>query len=101
MIYFTSDLHLGHRGIIRMQDRPFADLKEMNRLLIYNYNAVVGKDDIVYILGDIAHHLPVEDANEMIRKLKGRKILISDVVMAEEEQREHTGPRAYTQSRRV
>ena len=76
MIYFTSDLHLGHRGIIRMQDRPFADLKEMNRVLIYNYNAVVGKDDIVYILGDIAHHLPVEDANEMIRKLKGRKILI-------------------------
>lgn len=59
-----------------MQDRPFADLKEMNRVLIYNYNAVVGKDDIVYILGDIAHHLPVEDANEMIRKLKGRKILI-------------------------
>lgn len=76
MIYFTSDLHLGHRGIIRMQDRPFADLKEMNRVLIYNYNAVVGKDDIVYILGDIAHHLPVEDVNEMIRKLKGRKILI-------------------------
>ena len=66
MICFTSDLHLGHRGIIRMQDRPFADLKEMNRVLIYNYNAVVGKDDIVYILGDIAHHLPVEDANEMI-----------------------------------
>ena len=36
MIYFTSDLHLGHRRIIRMQDRPFADLKEMNRVLIYN-----------------------------------------------------------------
>lgn len=26
---------------------------------------------------------------------------LSDVVMAEEEQREHTGTRAYTQSRRV
>ena len=75
MIYFTSDLHLGHRGIIRMQDRPFADLEEMNRVLIYNYNAVVGKDDIVYILGDIAHHLPVEAANEMITSSKeGRSL---------------------------
>lgn len=76
MVYFTSDLHLGHRGIIEMQKRPFADIHEMNRVLIYNYNAVVGKEDTVYILGDISHHLPVESANEMIRKLNGKKILI-------------------------
>lgn len=26
MIYFTSDLHLGHRGIISMQNRPFENI---------------------------------------------------------------------------
>ena len=76
MIYFTSDLHLGHRGIITMRNRPFADVDEMNRALIANYNAVVHKDDTVYILGDVAHHMPVEDVNKIIKKLNGKKTLI-------------------------
>lgn len=76
MIYFTSDLHLGHRGIITMRNRPFADVEEMNQTLIANFNAVVHKDDTVYILGDLAHHMQVEDVNKIIEKLNGRKILI-------------------------
>lgn len=32
MIYFTSDLHLEHRGIIEMQNRPFENVEEMNKL---------------------------------------------------------------------
>lgn len=76
MIYFTSDLHLGHRGIIEMQNRPFENVEEMNRVLICNYNAVIHKNDTVYILGDISHHLHVEQANELIRKMNGKKVLI-------------------------
>lgn len=30
MIYFTSDLHLGHCGIIEMQNRPYDNIQEMN-----------------------------------------------------------------------
>ena len=60
LIYFTSDLHLGHRGIIEMQNRPFKSVEEMNRSLIENYNSVVHKNDTVYILGDISHHMPIE-----------------------------------------
>ena len=76
MIYFTADQHLGHRAVITMQDRPFADVQEMNRAIISNHNAIVGKDDTVYLLGDICHRITVEEANEIIGKLKGRKILI-------------------------
>ncbi len=77
MIYFTSDLHLGHKGIISMQNRPFASVEEMNRVIMTNYNAVVHKNDTVYILGDICHHMKVEAANEIISKLNGKKILVS------------------------
>lgn len=76
MIYFTADLHLGHRAIIHMQNRPFEDVDEMNRTIIGNYNAIVGPDDTVYLLGDLCHHMKVEEANELISKLRGRKILI-------------------------
>lgn len=76
MIYFTADLHLGHKAIINMQNRPFEDVQEMNKALICNYNAVIGKDDTVYLLGDVCHHMTVDEANEIIGKLKGKKILI-------------------------
>lgn len=29
MIYFTSDLHLGHPAIITMQNRPFVNVDEL------------------------------------------------------------------------
>lgn len=76
MVYFTSDLHLGHPAIIGMQNRPFGNVEEMNQVLLENYNSVVHKNDTVYILGDISHRLPVEKTNELIAKLNGKKILI-------------------------
>lgn len=76
MIYFTSDLHLGHEAVIKYQNRPFANIEEMNRTLINNYNAVVKNNDTCYILGDICHHINLSMANEVISKLNGHKILI-------------------------
>lgn len=69
-------IYLGHRGISSMQNRPFENIQEMNQILIQNYNAVVHKNDTVYILGDISHHLPMDRANELISRLNGKKILI-------------------------
>ena len=76
MIYFTSDLHLGHPAIIPMQNRPFQDVDDMNRTIINNFNSMVRNNDTVYILGDISHRLKVEKANDLIAELKGRYILI-------------------------
>ena len=47
MVYFTADMHFGHRGIIAMQNRPFESVEEMDRVLLQNYNAVVHRDDTV------------------------------------------------------
>ena len=76
MIWWTADLHLGHKAIIKMQNRPFADVEEMNETIIANYNARVGKNDKVYILGDITHHLTEEEARKIIKRLNGVKHLI-------------------------
>ena len=45
MIWFTSDLHLGHRAVINFQDRPFGTVEEMNEALIKNWNFLVAKND--------------------------------------------------------
>ena len=76
MYYFSSDLHLGHRAVLRMNGRPFETIEEMNRAIITNINARVHRDDTLYLLGDLAFRIPVEEANELIAKLKCKKILI-------------------------
>jgi len=75
-IYFSSDLHLGHKSILKFQNRPFNDVEEMNHRIIHNFNSVVHTNDILYLLGDVTHRIPESQANELIKKLKGRKILI-------------------------
>lgn len=75
MIYFTSDLHLGHKNIIRLCNRPFSSVDEMDRVLIQNWNKKVHKNDSVYILGDLMfrNEKPPE---EYLRQLKGKKHLL-------------------------
>ncbi len=76
MIYFSSDLHLGHNAVISMNKRPFENIEEMNRTIIMNFNGRVHKDDTLYLLGDICFRIPVEEANRLISRIKGKKILI-------------------------
>lgn len=54
VIFFTSDLHLGHENIIRFCGRPFRDMKHMNERLIANWNERVRYRDTVYHVGDFA-----------------------------------------------
>ena len=53
-IWFTSDLHFGHRNIMKFCNRPWETVEEMDKALINNWNSVVGKNDIVFDLGDFA-----------------------------------------------
>lgn len=53
-IWFTSDLHFGHRNIIKFCNRPWETVEEMDKALINNWNSVVDKDDIIFDLGDFA-----------------------------------------------
>ena len=52
MNYYISDLHLGHVNAIGFDNRPFADVTEMNETLIHRWNSVVSRADTVYVLGD-------------------------------------------------
>jgi len=76
-VFFTADLHLGHKNIIQHCNRPFADVDEMNAALIKNWNSKVHRDDTVYIVGDFAvYPRYTEEVLGWIAELKGRKIFI-------------------------
>ena len=76
MIYFTSDLHLGHANVIKLCNRPFSSVDEMDAALIERWNKKVHRDDAVYILGDLMFR-NAKSPDEYLRQLKGKKHLIT------------------------
>ena len=74
-LFFTSDTHFGHRNIIKYCERPFSCIEEMDDALIANWNRVVGKDDIIFHLGDFAMGGSAE-WSRLLHKLNGRIYLI-------------------------
>ena len=69
MIFFTSDTHFGSDRTLKFSRRPFANTQEMDEKMINNWNKVVGKDDIVYHLGDFGNY-------DVLKKLNGKITLI-------------------------
>lgn len=73
--YFTSDLHFGHKNIIKFCNRPFKDVDEMNYELVRKYNNVVKPEDTCYFLGDLGK-LRFEDFRDVINSMNGNKIMV-------------------------
>ena len=73
--FYISDWHYGHKNILSLDNRPFKNVEEMNAELIRRWNAAVGKDDVVYILGDM-FWCNATEATAVLEQLNGQKFLI-------------------------
>lgn len=77
MKYFIADTHFFHESIIEFSQRPFKDINDMNNQLIKNWNdTVTSTDDEIYILGDFMYQGTGENANSILKQLRGKKYLI-------------------------
>ena len=74
-IWFTSDLHFGHRNIIRFCKRPWKTTEDMDWNLIQNWNSVIKPDDLVFDLGDFAFAANAR-WKELLSQLNGHHYLI-------------------------
>ena len=75
--YFTADPHFGHANMIKLANRPFSDVEEMDKVLIRNWNNIVRPEDEIYIIGDFAWYSNPEKVNSLLKKLNGKKFLIT------------------------
>lgn len=74
-IFFTSDTHFGHWNIVKYCGRPFKSIEEHDEKLIQRWNNRVGKNDLVYHLGDFCFG-STRKAEEYLDRLNGKKFLI-------------------------
>lgn len=74
-IFYIADTHFGHQNVIKFDNRPFKDCADMEWKMITNWNEKVGKNDMVYILGDFCwrDRSPLAIGGE----LNGRKFLVT------------------------
>ena len=71
-VKFIGCLHLGHEAVA--QYRGFVSSENHDEHLIEQYNSVVHKKDLVYILGDIT--METSKHYYLLDRLKGRKIVV-------------------------
>lgn len=74
-IWFTADNHFGHANIIEYCNRPFSSVEEMDELMIEAWNALVGKKDEVWHLGDFCLG-DMDVAFKYLKRLNGRVRLV-------------------------
>lgn len=72
--WFSSDWHLSHANVLRYDNRPFENVKEMDATIIENYNALVADNDDFYFLGDFCFNN--KHAYDFLAKLKGNLYFI-------------------------
>lgn len=75
-IFFIADTHFGHEKIIKLCNRPFENLQDMQNQLIQKWNNKVSNEDTVYILGDFCFKMSKQDAVQILNMLNGKKVLI-------------------------
>ena len=71
-VYFIGCLHLGHHWMAKY--RGFKDSEEHDNYLIEKYNSVVGRKDVVYLLGDLT--METSEHYYKLDLLNGRKKVI-------------------------
>ena len=78
-VWVTSDTHFGHNNILSYENRveklKVSTIEEHDKELIKRWNAVVGKDDLVLILGDFSFKKS-KDTEELLKELNGDKVLV-------------------------
>lgn len=78
-LFFVGDTHFWHEAIYsKYHCRPMFDsIEDHNEFLIDRWNDTVGKNDVVYHVGDVSFcRYDAEQGLSPIARLNGRKILI-------------------------
>lgn len=75
-VHFCSDLHFGHKNVIKYSNRPFSSAEEMDEAMITNWNRVVSPNDTVHHLGDFAF-AKIDRVKAILKRLNGRKCFVN------------------------
>lgn len=74
--FYTSDLHIDHHKLYETGFRIFSCAQACQEFMLENFNSRVGKEDKLYILGDLTLNASYDTVAEYLSQLNGIKIII-------------------------
>lgn len=74
--FFTSDLHISHRNILKYDNRPFKNIEEHDQALINNINNKVNEKSCLFILGDVSMTSDMSYLGKLLNQIKCDMVLI-------------------------
>jgi calcineurin-like phosphoesterase family protein len=72
--HYSADQHHLHKNILRLSNRPWADVDSMTEGLVQRWNDAVSANDTVWVLGDFSLSLA---ALGIVARLNGDKVLVA------------------------
>jgi calcineurin-like phosphoesterase family protein len=70
-VRYISDLHFGHKNILRYDNRPWQNTEDMEDAMIQLWNKTVAYNDEVFILGDVVWSNHYEEWARILTGLNG------------------------------
>jgi calcineurin-like phosphoesterase family protein len=74
--FFSADQHWHHANILKLCQRPFESIGQMDEALVAAWNARVGPTDVVYHLGDLTMG-DAAAAMQLIARLNGQLCVVA------------------------
>jgi calcineurin-like phosphoesterase family protein len=74
--FFTSDLHISHKNILKYDNRPFKSIEEHDQELIININNKVSEKSCLFILGDVSMTSDMKYLGKLLSLIKCDMVLI-------------------------
>jgi calcineurin-like phosphoesterase family protein len=78
-IFFLSDTHFGHRNVLnhdRETRRGFKSIQEHDEYIVEQHNLVVGPNDPVFIIGDVAFRSNIYETESLLSRMNGELTLV-------------------------
>lgn len=73
-VYFTSDTHFSQARTLELSRRPFADVTEMDLVMMSNWNKRVTDNDIVYHAGDFIDPAKINELGKLLNNLNFKEL---------------------------
>ena len=73
-VYFMSDLHYNHENVLKMNNRNFSGISEMNEYIVDTLKNTIKPGDVIFELGDLFWKTDTKECQSVLESIPTKEI---------------------------